>query len=91
MDLPRSTGCDGNRGPAQLDPGFVLYLISEKGMSARTCRTSSIALRIEGTVRRQQRYAGAETSDDPGAILAVDILSTGRSQRRHAGGGPARH
>ena len=32
--LPRSTGCRWERGPGQIDPGVVLYLMAEKGMSA---------------------------------------------------------
>ena len=42
---PRWTGCRWARGPGQLDPGVVLYLMSEKGMTRRRrCRTFSTAI-----------------------------------------------
>ncbi len=43
--LPRSTGSPMGTRPGQLDPGVVLYLMAEKGMSRHPrCRTFSIAI-----------------------------------------------
>src|SRR5260370_7093724 len=56
----------------QIDPGVVLYLISEKGMSASNVQSflyRDCGLKGLSGVSNDMREL--ETSDDPGAILAV--------------------
>ncbi len=57
---PRSTACRWARGPGQLDAGVVLYLMSEKGMSAKAIeRLLYNDCGLKGLVRHQQRRARA--------------------------------
>jgi len=61
--------------PGQLDPGVVLYLISEKGMSASNVQDflyRNCGLKGLSGVSSDMREL--ETSDDPGAILAVEYF-----------------
>ena len=79
--------------PGQIDPGVVLYLISEKGMSAAERAEFPLSrMRVEGTVRRQQRHAGAgsEQGSERSVRRRLFRLSR-RSQRRNARRRPARH
>ena len=74
--------------PGQLDPGVVLYLMSEKGMSASKRAGLSLSrLRPEGTVRRQQRHARARGAATIQRAKLGDRLFRlpDRAQRRHAG------
>jgi len=59
----------------QIDPGVVLYLISEKGMSASNVQSflyRDCGLKGLSGVSNDMREL--ETSDDPGAILAVEYF-----------------
>ena len=81
--------------PGQIDPGVVLYLMSEKGMSAVERAEFSLSrLRTEGSVRHQQRHAraGGERRSASDVGDRVFRLSD-RPQCRNAGGraaGPRR-
>jgi acetate kinase len=62
--------------PGQIDPGVVLYLISEKGMSASDIQNflyRDCGLKGLSGVSNDMREL--ETSDDPGAILAVEYFA----------------
>jgi acetate kinase len=62
--------------PGQIDPGVVLYLISEKGMSASNIQNflyRDCGLKGLSGVSNDMREL--ETSDDPGAILAVEYFA----------------
>src|SRR6202040_2418331 len=62
--------------PGQIDPGVVLYLISEKGMSASNIQ--SFLYRdcgLKGLSGVSNDVRELETSDDPGAILAVEYFA----------------
>jgi acetate kinase len=61
--------------PGQIDPGVVLYLISEKGMSASNIQSflyRDCGLKGLSGVSNDMREL--ETSDDPGAKLAVEYF-----------------
>jgi acetate kinase len=67
--LPMGTRC------GQIDPGVVLYLISEKGMSTAEVQKLPLSrLRLEGVVRHQQCMRELETSSDPNAAFAIDYF-----------------
>ena len=79
--------------PGQLDPGIVLYLMSEKGMSAEGDRALPLQrVRPQGPLRHQQRRPRSAREPGPGAKLALDhfvyrIALGGRDAR----GGHGRH
>jgi acetate kinase len=61
--------------PGQIDPGVVLYLISERGMSVSNVQSflyRDCGLKGLSGVSNDMREL--ETSDDPGAILAVEYF-----------------
>jgi len=61
--------------PGQIDPGVVLYLISEKGMSASDARNflySDCGLKGLSGISNDMREL--EASDDPRAKLAIDYF-----------------
>ena len=63
--------------PGQIDPGVVLYLISEKGMSAEAIQKflySDCGLKGLSGISNDMRVL--ETGDEPGAKLAIDYLYT---------------
>ena len=63
--------------PGQIDPGVVLYLISEKGMAPADVQNFLYReCGLEGPVGRQQRHARASDQRDPRAALRSTILST---------------
>src|SRR5260370_27563077 len=61
--------------PGQIDPGVVLYLISEKGMSASNVQNflyRDCGLKGLSGVSNDMREL--EASEDPGAKLAIDYF-----------------
>ena len=61
--------------PGQIDPGVVLYLISEKGMSAEAVQKlfyNDCGLKGLSGISNDMRVL--ETGDEPGAILAIDYF-----------------
>src|SRR4029450_1407818 len=61
--------------PGQIDPGVVLYLISEKGMSASNVQDflyRSCGLKGLSGISNDMRQL--EASDDPHAILAIEYF-----------------
>ena len=69
--------------PGQIDPGVVLYLISEKGMTAaRRAGLPLSGMRPEGPLRRQQRHAraaseqGSRAPRSPSITLSIASVST---------------
>ena len=67
--LPMGTRC------GQIDPGVVLYLISEKGMSAADVQTflyKECGLKGLSGISNDMRQL--EASNDPRAVLAIDYF-----------------
>ena len=61
--------------PGQIDPGVVLYLISEKGMSAEAVQKlfyNDCGLKGLSGISNDMRVL--ETGDEPGAKLAIDYF-----------------
>ena len=61
--------------PGQIDPGVVLYLISQKGMSAEAAQKffyNECGLKGLSGISNDMRVL--ETGDEPGAILAIDYF-----------------
>ena len=61
--------------PGQIDPGVVLYLISQKGMSAEAVQKffyNDCGLKGLSGISNDMRVL--ETGDEPGAILAIDYF-----------------
>jgi acetate kinase len=61
--------------PGQIDPGVVLYLVSEKGMSAEAVQKflySECGLKGLSGISNDMRVL--ETGDEPGAKLAIDYF-----------------
>ncbi len=61
--------------PGQIDPGVVLYLISEKGMTAEAVQKlfyNDCGLKGLSGISNDMRVL--ETGDEPGAILAIDYF-----------------
>jgi acetate kinase len=61
--------------PGQIDPGVVLYLVSEKGMSAEAVQKffyNDCGLKGLSGISNDMRVL--ETGDEPGAILAIDYF-----------------
>jgi acetate kinase len=61
--------------PGQIDPGVVLYLVSEKGMSAEAVLKflyNDCGLKGLSGISNDMRVL--ETGDEPGAILAIDYF-----------------
>jgi acetate kinase len=62
--------------PGQIDPGVVLYLISEKGMSASTVQNFLYRdCGLKGLSGISNDMRELEPSDDPHAILAVEYFA----------------
>ena len=77
---PRSTGLPMGTRPGQLDPGVVLYLIAEKGMSASNGAGFSLPrLRPEGSVGRQQRHARTRDQRGPARGICDRLFRLPRS------------
>ena len=77
--------------PGQIDPGVILYLISEKGMSASNVQNFLYRdCGLKGLSGISNDMRELEASDDPHAAFAVDYFRLPRrSQRRNAGCRPA--
>jgi acetate kinase len=61
--------------PGQIDPGIVLYLISEKGMSASDARNFlHLDCGLKGLSGISDDLCELEASDDPKAKLAIDYF-----------------
>jgi acetate kinase len=61
--------------PGQIDPGVVLYLVSEKGMSAEAVQKffyNECGLKGLSGISNDMRVL--EAGDEPGAILAIDYF-----------------
>ncbi len=61
--------------PGQIDPGVVLYLISQKGMSAEAVQNlfyNDCGLKGLSGISNDMRVL--ETGDEPGAVLAIDYF-----------------
>ncbi len=72
---PRSTGCPWERARGRLDPGVVLYLISEKGMSASNAQNFLYRdCGLKGLSGISNDMRELEASEDPKAKLAVDYF-----------------
>ena len=72
--LPRLTGYQWEQRPGQLDPGIVLYLISEKGMTAEVVKVALSGMRIARLSRISNDVQELLESAAPSAALALDYF-----------------
>ena len=72
---PRLTACPWARGPGQLDPGVLLYLMDQKGMDAKAI--SDLLYKesgLKGLSGISNDMRDLEASDDPRAKQAIDYF-----------------
>ena len=71
----RSMGCPVGTRPGQIDPGVVLYLITQKGMDpAAVQKLFYHECGLKGLSGLSNDMRDLETSADPRAVFAVDYF-----------------